>query len=706
MRVHNVYSDLLLGLSRFINNKVLHGRPIEHWQLNIGDSGLQLDYEQGYSLPAGIINLESIQPFNNHPYVFQHRSGNIHSINALYNEDKDLLLKVQEEQFNLNVSMVINCQNHMQALDVQHQLLSYLPVGKYMHFYEYICFLEIDDFLVNKWLFDINNDTINNLFIKQNRYTDSIDYSFGLKIQPLLRFNDITIQMSPDTNQETFQVSTGIEYLMTIPVYLHYPHFNIHAELGPDKININRDNVLVPVGDRDYCRINVSSVEPNDRFFKIIDIPLYRDDNINDFTFSSDIPFTGKDNEQVNGKMTGSFSGEVTKFDFESMIDNKVLIGSGEIFHDYEKNEITGELKGYIINGKISEVRLTDNGWFTCWFEGTIDNRPMGQELVLQTREKDKFRKLKNIKTVFKNSPYILIDNKRLWSRNIYDAVGNVTEKKTNIIPSKTSIEGLVLRRRTLPHNKLKFMFPEGPLTIRTDGALNYIFTIPGIDDSNQYQEAYLNQFLFNVPYGVVLYDFLPEGNYELHFSMDMKSGAIELAKLEDRDNRDIELDYEIDQIIFDNINFELVDVPYGNRIERINVDMSWVEGSIITDSFPEEQNMYSKYSKIIVLSELLEVARLSENNNNLHHWTFSVNIKNIPNLPSDLIDLAWKMVYPDKYLTTTNERDEVELLISQSIADEKLVFKVTNLWYYEYFKNINRSSPLFLSIGQKLIKQ
>ena len=736
MRVHNVYSDLLLGLSRFINNKVLHGRPVEHWQLNIGDSGLQLDYEQGYSLPAGIINLENIVPYNNKPYVFQHRSGNIHCIQVLYNHSKDLPLVIQEEQFTLNTSLLINCSNHMQALDIQHQLLSYLPVQKYMHFYEFACFLEIDDFLVNQWLFDVDNDTIENLFIKHNKYTDSIDYSFALTIQPLLRFNDFTIQLSPDTNQETFQVSSSIEYLVTVPIYLHYPKFNIHAELGPETININRSNIISPVSlTREYRKLTMSSVEPNDRFFKDINIsssldidqfnsnnpnsPIYNDFenpnnlnplnynyeyNVSNYEFNSAAKFIGKDNETVIGELKGIYAGEITEFDFETIINNKVGIGSGYFFNDFEKNEISGKIEGHTTNGYISEIKLDPNGKdnFTCLFNGTIDvNKQINnKDIFIEYTITNKSKKIKNIRTIFKDSPYILIDNKNINTRNIYDAVGNINPKRTTVNLSKTSIKELTLRSVTPPYNELKFEFSES-LFFREDGVINKTFSIPGIDNNNQYQENYLNSFIFKFPYGITIYDFLPEGNYELFIHLNKRTGKIETVRFEDRDNPNIVLDYDVDFILFDNINFELVPDIAGTTIDRINVDLAWNEGSMITDHIPVSIDHYYKYNKTIIVSELYNLTRFTENNNKVIKWKFDIKIKGIPHIPSDINDIMWKIVYPNKELTTTGERDEIELDIDGS-SNESLTFIVSNDWYYKYFKDVSKTNIIFFSIGQK----
>ena len=75
---------------------------------------------------------------------FRKKSDPLHQELKLSNIINEKLLEVQEEQFTVNVEMLINCINHNNALDLHHQLLSYIPVGKFMHFYEFMFVLRQD----------------------------------------------------------------------------------------------------------------------------------------------------------------------------------------------------------------------------------------------------------------------------------------------------------------------------------------------------------------------------------------------------------------------------------------------------------------------------------------------------------------------------------------------------------------------------------
>jgi hypothetical protein len=703
MRIHNVYSDLLLGLGRFINETVLHGRPLEHFQYNIGDAGFQLDYKDGYSLPAAIINLESIQPYNNKPYIFQHRTGNVHNIPVLYNHDNGLLLEVQEEQFTVNVSLNINCINHMAALDIQHQLLSYIPVNKYMHFYEFMSFLEVDDFLINPWLFDVEDgDKIDNLYLKQNKYTDTTDYSFGLSIQPLLRFNDFAVQLGPDTNKSTFQVTSNIEYLINVPVYLHYPPFNTTSDIGPPVIKIHRDDVCIPVGDHDYRRITISSIEQKDKFWKTFDIPMYEEgvNESTEFKFNQPISFVDKDDITQVGTLQGILEGKITEIDFETIIDNTVIIGSGQIYHNYKTNEITGELQSYILNGKLDNIKFSDlnaDNMLSGWFEGTMNpnEQSFEQEINIQYKDKYQYSNITNIKAIFKNSPnYIIRQNTRLISNNIYDSVEDVVRNKTTIDPDSTIISRIILVNKQ-SKNKLIYEFPENQeITIDKYGGFSKVFNISNIDNSNQYHENYINQFIFKVPYGVVLNDFLPEGNYELNGKIDTNTGEISRIRFEDRDNPTIILDYELDQICFKQVGFDFIPESGGSgNIERIHVDMGWIEGGVIVHSPKINSGQYNKYLKTIIIDELLELVEDVD-------FKFSVNVKNIPHI-DDPNKINWKFVNSKLKLVTDSDTDNGLLLDLNLSTSDKLIFTIPRNFYFKYFRNINKVNPVLLSIGQ-----
>ncbi|MBC8427556.1 MAG: hypothetical protein H8D97_01555 [Proteobacteria bacterium] len=705
MRIHNLLGDNLLELGRFINNKVLHGRPIDHFQYNIGDSSFQLDYDKGYKLPAAIINLLDIQPYQNKPYVFQHRSGNIHRIPVLYNHNKDIFLHIQEEEFNLNATFIINCMNHNQALDIQHQLLSYLPIGKYMHFYEFTCFLEVDDFLINDYFFDPNKDEIKNLFLKQNRFTDSIDYSFSLRINPLLRFNNITVQLGEDTNRSTFAVTMDIEYLVTIPVYILYPNIDpqLELKLGDDFVPIVRENVDISVGETlDYLRIKLSSVEPNDNFNIILEEPLFTNEYDQDsLEFSQPIDFKGKQNEIIKGTLKGKVLGEITDFDFESIIDNSILIGSGQLFNNYEEkeNNITGKIEGYEIEGKlegvkcIADVRNSDS--IIGWFSGNIKGKYIEKEIFVQTTPKYKYKNLSNIRVIFKNSQYILRGYDNFYSKNIYRSLTNINNTKTFIVAQDSNIIGITIRNKSTKE-KVRLDFNE-PIQLSTNGQFYKVFNIQDIDTNNIYQEYHLNNFLFKIPYGVVLYDFLPEGNYRLVGNINLESGEIEELRFEDMDNSEIELDYILDKLHFNKINFKFKpNYGHHSNIERFHMDLSWVEGVISSDEgMPLEDSNFGRYSKTIILAELLYLEELDNRD-----FQFNISIKGIPHISDDISNLIWKFKLQGSIITFSERED---MFLDRDLSTtERLYFRLPREFYFKYCHNkVNKAQPVFLSLGQ-----
>ena len=135
MLIHNVYSDLLTSVSFFLNDTVLYDPhlKIKGFQFNIGNSSFQLeDKKTQQELPFCIAILQAITPSISHPFVF-HRNimNNLFKIPILYNRTKDIELFVQEEMYTVSINLNINCESQLQALEIQHRLLNYLPLNKY-----------------------------------------------------------------------------------------------------------------------------------------------------------------------------------------------------------------------------------------------------------------------------------------------------------------------------------------------------------------------------------------------------------------------------------------------------------------------------------------------------------------------------------------------------------------------------------------------
>jgi hypothetical protein len=679
-----------MGLSRFINNKVLVGNPIQHLQLNIGDSGLQLDYEDpNFKLPAAIINLEDIRPYNNHPYIFQFRSGNIHRIPVLYDKEKDLQLSIQEEQFTITAVLTINCLNHMQCLDIQHQLLSVLPVGKFMHFYEFTTFLEVDDFLVNEWLFDVDADTIDNLYLKQNRFLDKLDYCFSLKVQPLVKFNDFTIILNPDTNAETFQISTSIEYLITIPVYILYPKIDFDSLIGPIKKTISRTDVSVPVCgiNTNYRRITITHIEPNYNFFKTIDVPVCVDYKTN--TFSGIFNFIDMNGNNVQCSLIGKVLGETINFDFDFKFEYLTTKGSGVLYYDLVKKVMTAYLTGENIKGKLSNISLNGN-IMTGFFEGNCYNKQVNSNLILNFAVQNRKYKLDNMKLSCPEKKYIIIKNDELIPNNIFSSIQNIP-KGCKVVADKTCIKSLTLINK-YTKKPLYLNFDE-PKCFDKFGKLCFKYKIKNINESTQYRQLLINSIIFKnqIKLGYNLYDYISEEEYDICIELNPISGEINVVKFCDSEDNDILPDFMINKINFNEITFELIPSITGYDIKRINVDLNWNEGSLISDGIPKELAGSDPNTRTIVISELYDLVLFDD------LVKFTISLKGIA--LHDIHDLYWKLVYLDKFITLSNEDLGSGVFVTLN-KNKNLTFTVDKNIYYDYLRSVSKSSPMFLTVS------
>jgi len=241
MIIHNVVSDLMLALSTYLNSFI--SPKIKNFQYNFANTSFVLNLDPQFELPAAIIKLDGLEPFVNHPYVFQfnNMADNIHQIPAVYNKTKDIEIQLQEEIYNVNITVNINCESQLQALNIHHLILNNNPVNKYLHLFEFISFHEIDTELLNKFLFDTNNDKLNNTFLKHNKFSNELDYCFSMLYNPLTKLNMSTIDIS-NISASSFQVSNSFTSLFHLPMYLIAPSINNSSNIFPDSKKIYYGN--------------------------------------------------------------------------------------------------------------------------------------------------------------------------------------------------------------------------------------------------------------------------------------------------------------------------------------------------------------------------------------------------------------------------------------------------------------------------------
>ncbi len=161
---------------------------------------------------------------------------NINQIPVLYNKTNKKMLYVQEEQTSITLSITINCESQFQAKEIEHVIIRYLPLNKYIGLFKYTSFLEVGTKFLQKHLFDVNDHEIINLYDKLNKNTGQVNHFFSLQYDPLLRNESLTTTIS-DSNQRSFQVTLDLTYMIQLPIFM----FDAETKTI-DSINMNFGN--------------------------------------------------------------------------------------------------------------------------------------------------------------------------------------------------------------------------------------------------------------------------------------------------------------------------------------------------------------------------------------------------------------------------------------------------------------------------------
>ncbi len=241
MFIHNFYSDLLISTRVLFDNYIFqYPNYIKKYEFNYGNRVFQLDpeYKTNYEFPVILVNLNNPTPTFGQRYetLKPIQLPNVNHTPVLYNLTNNKILYVQEEQTNVSLSVTINCESQFQAREIEHVLLRYLPLNKFINLYSFTSFLEISNTFLNKNFFDINNHKILNLFDKMDNNTGEIEHFFSIQYSPLLRNESLTANIT-DSTQRSFQVTLELTFNIQLPIFL-FDDTNTNIEA----ININLGN--------------------------------------------------------------------------------------------------------------------------------------------------------------------------------------------------------------------------------------------------------------------------------------------------------------------------------------------------------------------------------------------------------------------------------------------------------------------------------
>ncbi len=240
MQIHSFYSDLLLSTRHLFDNYIFKTADyIQKYEFNYGNRAFQLDsdYKQNFKFPVLMVNLGNVNS------SYGQRTENLQPIKTttenqipvLYNRTNEQYLYVQEEQSNINISIVINCESQFQAREIEHVINRFLPLNKYIGILKFTSFLEVSQEYISKDLFHFQEHDIVNHYERLNRNTGNVDHFFSIQYEPLIKNESISTTIA-DSNQRSFQVNLDLNYLIQLPIFVFNDKDNfidsIHVNYG------------------------------------------------------------------------------------------------------------------------------------------------------------------------------------------------------------------------------------------------------------------------------------------------------------------------------------------------------------------------------------------------------------------------------------------------------------------------------------------
>jgi len=570
MLIHNVYSDLLTSISYFLNDQVLNDSHIKirGYQFNLGNSSFQLiDQQTQVELPFAICTLQAITPNIAHPYVY-HRSvaNNMLKVPILYNRTKDIELFIQEEMYTISVNININCESQLQALEVQHRLLNHIPLNKYLQMYKYISYLELDSNFLNNYLFDLDHDRIENLFLKHNKYTDTFDYCVSCEYEPLIRQNscDITID---STVASSFLVASTFEFLTHIPVYIMGPRINYDDLIAKEQLQYSK--IPVPVNDNGE-NILVELVD--------FDTKISRLEIINGF------------NSSLNCNITGEFTSIKLDYDSIAIFGDTKYDGIVHLVKDLITDLYINSrcfIEGERINGTLREIQDISPTIIHAYFDGLIGNLNISQYLDFEILITDSVREVISSTNTTVNPPFKLLKYTILPKvNNILNSIQNINRSAISINLKNTYITDIVLYDNTiitLPEvifiNEATYEFVINSGQITANGRINP-YNGEFFLDSDVIKYVYMNANL-NLVRGVPASISRINTNFNLFNEIISRNSPYDILK---------EYSSNYDIVLVIDLNYDIEKNQISFRVQ--NIDLNTITYKFIFDELIFESNM------------------------------------------------------------------------------------------------------------------
>lgn len=621
-------------------NKVLEGR-VKTFQYNISSTSFNLDYEANYELPAAIITYNTSNYLNARPSTFLKSFSNYNQIPVLYDHNKNIGLSVQEDHFNINVDISINCDTQFQAIDFKHMFESIMPLNKYLQIYRFISYFEIDSEFLNPYLFDVSKDKIDNLFFKHNSLTDELNYYFSVGYEPLIRLTSTAINIGEIT-ASSFALNLSFELLMQLPskILFNYESEQQRNAKFDDIKFLKFDNVKVPCDlNLDYIELKIK--ESGSTNIYTVNCPCTKD--LDNFILNG---------EYKNDLFTISINTDTLETSYNAyvygFIDNKVVEKSVIKYQVGKLGGKYGFISGDKISGKLKNIEIADDKYFSAWFEGEFYGAISSFRIdQLNYEYISDFFNIKNpiiqIDEKFKVMNYRFVD-----AANIFSSIKTINAFKNEVDFNLTKIKGISFYNET-------------------DKKFTDIITLP-----SQVNISKVGEFSFEVL------------NLIVTGSINDTTSRISISAV----NKEtlLETNLKVHELQLD-VVFKYFPIRGPGQIQQITIDFRLTNESISNISPIEIQN-YSSEKYNLVIDKL----NISEKDSS-HRYTINIPLPFYFNsIPSEFNMFFTK----NSYLT---DETKLEFIIDKvKSTTSNLVLTTTEQVYFKYLYYVSKIYPIFFS--------
>ena len=223
MVIHNFFHDVLLSVRTLFDSLIFPNDYIKKYHFNIANRSFQLsrnDYTTQFEFPTCLVQFNDDQySFGERPNVSQNMlTDNINQIPVLHDVESLNRLMIQEEHSSITMSVTINCESQLQAMNTEHRIKRYLPMNRFMSLISFSSFLEVQPEELIKLGINYNDNEIINLFTKMDNKSGHIIYCYSVNYTPLIRLESCNVSLG-DGQQRSFPVNLELTYYIQMPMW-------------------------------------------------------------------------------------------------------------------------------------------------------------------------------------------------------------------------------------------------------------------------------------------------------------------------------------------------------------------------------------------------------------------------------------------------------------------------------------------------------